>query len=107
MASTKRRSSKRKKPAAKRKAALPLLPAPPRVEPKVPDEVRVLTLHGVDYFIQWERFDVGCSFFLPTTATPTQVREALKAALRTFIMRVEIRSRCEYGRYGARVWRVY
>ena len=101
MASTKRRSRKQTT------AVLSKPPAPRRVEPKIPDNVRVLTLHGVEYFIEWERIDVGCSFFLPTTATPAQVREALREALKTFVMRVEIRSRCEYGRYGARVWRVY
>jgi hypothetical protein len=101
LASTKRRLRKQKT------ARLFERPRPRRVEPKIPDDVRILTLHGVEYFIQWERFDVGCSFFLPTTATPVQVREALRYAMKLFVMRVEIRSRCEYGRYGARIWRVY
>jgi hypothetical protein len=72
----------------------------------MPDDVRVLHLHGADFYIQWERFDIGCSFFLPTTATPVQAREALKKAMRYFKLQVEIRSRCEYGRYGVRIWRV-
>ena len=72
----------------------------------MPDDVRVLHLHGADFYIQWERFDVGRSFFLPTTATPIQAREALKKAMRYLKLQVEIRSRCEYGRYGVRIWRV-
>ena len=98
MASTKRRSRKRKTSAPK--------PPPERVIPRVPDDIRVLHLLGVDYFMQWERFDIGCSFFLPTTATPVQAREALKKAIRYFKLQVEIRSRCEYGRYGVRIWRI-
>jgi hypothetical protein len=57
--------------------------------------------------MQWEKLLVGASFFLPTTATPVQVREALQPATRFLKIQVEVRSRCEYGRYGARVWRVY
>jgi len=72
----------------------------------MPDDVRVLSLCGAEYFIQWERFDLGASFFLPTTATPVQARDAIRKALKYFKIRVEIRSRCEYGRYGVRIWRV-
>lgn len=57
--------------------------------------------------MQWEKLLVGASFFLPTTATPAQVREALQPAARFLKIRLDVRSRCEYGRYGARVWRVY
>jgi hypothetical protein len=73
----------------------------------VPDDVRVLHLLGVDYFIQWEKLDLGYSFFIPTTATPVQAREALKTAIRYFKLQVEIHPRCEYGRYGVRIWRTY
>jgi hypothetical protein len=57
--------------------------------------------------MQWEKLLVGASFFLPTTATPAQVREALQPAARFLKIRLDVRSRYEYGRYGARVWRVY
>jgi len=61
----------------------------------------------VEYFVQWEKLEVGASFFLPTTATPVQVRAAIAPASKFFKLKFEVRSRCEYGRYGARVWRVY
>jgi hypothetical protein len=97
LASTKRRSRKRKLPKVK----------PPKPVPKLADNLRVLTLHGVEYFIHWEKMVGGSSFFLPTTATPTQVRDALLPATRFLKIKIEVRARCEYGRYGARVWRVY
>ncbi len=103
MASTKRRSRKRKLP----KVKPPKVVKAPKPKPKLSDNLRVLTLYGVEYFIQWERLDLGCSFFLPTTATAVQVRDALRPALRFLKIQIEVRSRCEYGRYGARVWRVY
>ena len=96
MASTKRRSRKRKLPKAK----------PPKPVPKLADNLRVLTLYGVEYFIHWEKLVVGGSFFLPTTATAVQAREALMPAARFLKIKIEARTRCEYGRYGVRVWRV-
>jgi len=68
--------------------------------------MRVLTLYGVEYFIRWERLEVGNSFFIPTTATPMQVRDALLPAIRFLKIQIEVRARCEYGRYGVRVWRI-
>ena len=76
-------------------------PLPPR------DDVRVFTLHGVDYFILWDRLSVGASFFLPTTATKQQAFEALQPYARYLGIQLQVRNRCEYGRYGVRVWRVY
>jgi hypothetical protein len=101
LASTKRRSRK-----AKPKTQSKPKPVPKPV-PKLADNLRVLTLCGVEYFMQWEKLFVGASFFLPTTATPVQVRAAIAPASKFFKFRFEVRSRCEYGRYGARVWRVY
>lgn len=71
------------------------------------EDVRVFTVHGVEYFIEWRKFGYGHSFFIPTTATPVQVKEALKESLTQLGFKVEIHARCEYGRYGVRVWRVY
>lgn len=98
MASTRRRLRKAKtRPQSK----------PKPVKPAVPDNIRVLTLGGVEYFVHWEKLEVGASFFLPTTATPVQVRAAIAPASKFFKLKFEVRSRCEYGRYGARIWRVY
>jgi len=49
----------------------------------------------------------GHSFFIPTTATPVQVKEALKDTFKKLGFKTEIHARCEYGRYGVRVWRLY
>jgi hypothetical protein len=61
----------------------------------------------VDYFIQWEHLSIGASFFLPTTATKAQAHYALRPYARYLGIRLQVRNRCEYGRYGVRVWRVY
>lgn len=67
----------------------------------------MFTLHGVDYFILWNHLSIGASFFLPTTATKTQAFEALQPYARYLGIQLQVRNRCEYGRYGVRVWRVY
>jgi len=103
LALTKRRSRKRKLP----KAKPPKVVKAPKPKPKLADNLRVLTLHGVEYFIHWEKLTMGASFFIPTTATAVQTREALMPAVRFLKIKIEVRTRCEYGRYGARVWRVY
>jgi hypothetical protein len=70
-------------------------------------EIRQFTLNGVDYFIQWEHLSIGASFFLPTTATKAQANYALRPYARYLGIQLQVRNRCEYGRYGVRVWRVY
>jgi len=69
-------------------------------------DLRVIAIHGLEYFVYWDKLDVGASFFLPTTATPRQVKLALGPTLRSLGYEVELRARCEYGRYGVRVWRI-
>lgn len=91
MASTKRRS--RTTPKSK--------PVPETIPPEV------VTLHGVDYFVRWKDLTVGASFFMPTTGTAKQVKEALREAERYYQYQLVVHTRVEYGRYGARVWRVY
>lgn len=73
----------------------------------IPDKVRFIDLFGALYYIDWENLPRGGSFFLPTTATAGQVRDALKAAKKHFDFEFETRARREYGRYGVRVWRTY
>jgi hypothetical protein len=75
--------------------------------PKPVADVRQFTLNGVDYFIEWSRLSIGASFFLPTTATKKQAFEALQPYARYLGIQLQVRNRCEYGRYGVRVWRVY
>lgn len=71
----------------------------------IPEHIRVLTLFGAEYYIPWEELPRGGSFFIPTTATAKQVYEALKPAEKHMQVELEVRSRCEFGRYGARIWR--
>lgn len=75
--------------------------------PPPSEDVRLFTLHGVDYFILWNHLSIGASFFLPTTATKTQAFAALQPYARYLGIQLQVRNRCEYGRYGVRVWRVY
>ncbi len=75
--------------------------------PNSADDVRQFTLHGVDYFIEWDRLVVGSSIFLPTTATKRQAFEALQPYARYLGIQLQVRSRCEYGRYGVRFWRTH
>jgi hypothetical protein len=79
-------------------------PPPPPEPPKV--ELRVVTLQGIEYFVMWEQFQLGCSFFLPTAATQKQAEAVLAPVAKELGIRVAVRNRCEYGRYGVRVWRV-
>lgn len=73
--------------------------------PKLND-LQVLNLFGAEYFIDWPRLQRGMSFFLPTTATARQVQSALRPVATAFNYEFATRPRCEYGRYGVRVWRV-
>lgn len=68
---------------------------------------RVLTLFDVDYAIDWDALTVGASFFVPTVATPAMVAKALRPAEEALGIRLAVRARVEYDRYGARVWRTY
>lgn len=67
----------------------------------------MLTICGVDYYIDWGALTQGASFFLPTVATPAQIREALEPVKRALGWQLEVRPRVEYGRYGSRVWRTH
>ncbi len=67
---------------------------------------RVVSLKGVEYFVDWSRVTLGSSFFIPTVATAIQVRETLQPIERHLEIKLTVRTRVEYGRYGARVWRV-
>lgn len=80
----------------------------PKPTPKPrPTDDRVVVIQDVEFFIEWSQLDVGGSFFLPTAATPKEVRAALKPVAEKLGYTFEVLARCEYGRYGSRVWRVY
>lgn len=90
-----------------------LLPVPPTYPLAVPrrprapkEDLRAVRVAGVDYFVMWDRLGLGGSFFLPTVATPAQVRADLQPIVAKLKMQIAVRTRCEFGRYGVRVWRV-
>jgi hypothetical protein len=66
----------------------------------------VVTIRGVDYFIYWDKVAPGCSFFLPTTVSPQEVLRELRPFATKMEMYLKAHTRCEYGRYGVRVWRI-
>jgi hypothetical protein len=78
---------------------------PPTVHPQ--SDPRVLELWGLEYYIMWEKMRVGSSFFLPTTATAGQVLKALRPVAKELDWTFAAHPRCEFGRYGVRVWRTY
>jgi hypothetical protein len=73
--------------------------------PPLPD-LRLVTIADVDYFIYWERLGIGGSFFLPTLLPAKDVARALRPLEKKLKIALEVRTRCEYGAYGVRVWRV-
>ena len=83
---------------------------PPRSKP-IPThllrDLRVVTIQDVEYFIEWSQVDVGHSFFLPTVELPGKVKATLRPVTEELGYKFAVRARCEYGRYGVRVWRVY
>ena len=68
---------------------------------------RVVVIQDVEYFVEWPQLDVGHSFFLPTLELAKKVEKILKPFAEELGYTFEVRTRCEYGRYGVRIWRVY
>lgn len=44
--------------------------------------------------------------FLPTTVSAAEVLQALRPFANRMGMYLKAHNRCEYGRYGVRVWRI-
>jgi hypothetical protein len=77
-----------------------------RPKRKFEGDPRVVQIKNVEYYIDWSRVTLGSSFFIPTVATAMQVRDILQPIERRLKVKLTVRTRVEYGRYGARVWRV-
>lgn len=65
-----------------------------------------VTILGIEYCIDWPALRTGSSFFLKTTATPTQVLLALRGKAGPLWKYLYAHSRREFGYYGVRVWRL-
>jgi len=74
--------------------------------PSQKHELHAVTIAGIEYYIAWEQFELGGSFFLPTTVTAQIAQRALAPIVRELDVRIVCRNRTEYGRYGVRVWRI-
>lgn len=74
---------------------------------QIPDDPQVVNIMGAEYFVPWKDLPRGGSFFLPTTATAKQVYEILASVEKALNLQLEVRQRCEHGRFGVRVWRTY
>ena len=64
-----------------------------------------MRIEGINYEIDWAKFKVGYSFFIPcldTRSSVKRIRAALKRFRYDFVLRVVI----EDGVRGVRVWRV-
>lgn len=72
----------------------------------IPDKIRFITLHGIEYFMPWEDLHPGNSFFIKTTATARQVQKELDRVSRRMGVTLKAVQRVEFGFYGARVWRL-
>jgi len=72
---------------------------------KLPDNIRVFKIFGAEYWMPWEEMRRGCSCFLPTTATARQVADLLGPIEAYLGWHFAVANRCEYGRYGVRIWR--
>ena len=63
-----------------------------------------MQLEGVEYEVNWKKFIVGSSFFIPCLNCK-QVRKQMKAMLRRMRLKVVMRVCIEEGVRGLRVWR--
>lgn len=73
----------------------------------MPPTPREVVIRSVAYFIYWDKLAPGCSFFLPTTVSAREVMRKLAPTAEEFQFRLKAHNRCEYSRYGVRVWRIY
>lgn len=73
---------------------------------QIPDRIRILTVYGVGYWIEWEKMLVGCSFFIKTPAPASEVKKLLRPAERFLRIDLTATQRNEMGFYGVRVWRM-
>jgi len=64
-----------------------------------------MRVDGVNYAIDWGRFKVGCSFFLPCIHAE-EGRKQIRRGVKRFRFKIAIRLVIEEGVRGLRVWRV-
>ena len=64
-----------------------------------------LSPDGVRIFVDWDKFPVGASVFIPVIDSET-LRKQLQNVVSVLGFTVEARTRIENSRFGVRIWRV-
>lgn len=64
-----------------------------------------MVVDGVRYTVDWRKFPVGASFFVPCIHAD-RAKEDVRQAVRRFKFRVVIKVVIEEGIRGLRVWRI-
>lgn len=64
-----------------------------------------MLIHGIDFSINWAKFSVGTSFFVPCLDTEHAISQ-VKRTTKRLRYAIEIRVVIEQGVQGLRVWRV-
>jgi hypothetical protein len=61
--------------------------------------------HGIPIEVDWSRFEIGSSFFIPAVTTQPLLNQ-IREKMREVGVTVVIRRRVENNLLGVRVWRV-
>jgi len=64
-----------------------------------------MLIHGIDFRINWAKFIVGASFFIPCLDTEDALSQ-VKRTTKRLRYAIEIRVVIEHGIQGLRVWRI-
>jgi len=64
-----------------------------------------MLIHGINFNVNWQKFDVGTSFFIPCLDFST-ARRTIRQYAKELRIKVVIKPVVEEGIQGLRVWRV-
>lgn len=64
-----------------------------------------MRINGVNYEIDWTKFKVGRSFFVPCLDA-TEAKSVVKATMERFGFEVKVKLVIEDGFRGLRIWRI-
>jgi len=83
-------------------------PHNPRKTPSLANKNRILNTDlapdGVRILVDWDKFVIGASVFVPAINTPELIDQFYYAAPREW--QITHRTRVENGRWGVRFWRI-
>jgi hypothetical protein len=67
--------------------------------------MHLMLIHGLDFNVQWSKFIVGASFFIPCLDTEEALIQ-IKRTTRRLGFRIKSLAVIEHGVYGLRIWRI-